>query len=229
MSEKFETLAEVRPSSKRGHVLTIDGKELRVPDSWELLPPGDAALSRRIKKDGPTWTVKEKKGRKLFSKGIWAPAERIEALRAALEAERKDPAYQKKLDAGRVRRAKEQAAYAVDFEFSVFDYLAFDSQYEDLARQMAYRIAVHATPVGSGTVARTKMIPIERRAEAATIAWMRHQTTAYDDMVIPREKGKRREVRRKLAQRSRQLLDNYRKGGGRAHHCPLARALESDS
>lgn len=35
----------------------------------------------------------------------------------------------------------------------------------------------HATPVGSGTVARTKRIPVEYRAEAAVIAWMRHQTT----------------------------------------------------
>ncbi len=48
----------------------------------------------------------------------------------------------------------------------------------------------HATPVGSGTVARTKRIPVEYRAEAAVIAWMRHQTTGYDDMVIPRLVGK---------------------------------------
>jgi len=228
MSENFETLAEVRPSSKEGVVITIEGKELKVPQGWELLPPGDAALSRRIKKDGPTWTVKEKKGRRTFSKGIWAPAERIEALRSALEVERKDPAYQKKLDAGRARREKEQAAYAEDFERSVFDYLDFDPQYKDLAKQMAHRIAAHATPVGSGTVARKKMIPIERRAEAATIAWMRHQTTAYDDMVIPRQKGKRREVRRKLAKRSKQLLDDYRRGRKRPSQCPLAKALDAD-
>lgn len=225
MSENPVTLAEVRPSSKRRHVITSDGKQLKVPDGWELLPPGDAALTRRIKKDGPTWTVKEKKGRRMFSQGIWAPAERIEALRAALEAERTDPSYQKKLDAGRARREKEQVAYATDFESSVFDYLAFAPQYQDLAKEMAARIAKLATPVGSGTVARTKLIPIERRAEAATIAWMRHQTTAYDGMVIPREKGKRREVRRQLAQRSKQLLVAYRKGADRSPACPLAKAL----
>ncbi len=229
MSENFETIAEVRPSSKRGHVITITGKELKIPHSWALLPPGDAALTRRIKKDGPTWTVKEKKGRRMFSQGIWAPAERIKALRAALEEERKDPSYQKKLDAGRARREKEQVAYAADFESSVFDYLAFDFRYEALAKQMANRIAAHATPVGSGTVARTKQIPIERRAEAATIAWMRHQTTAYDDMVIPREKGKRREVRRQLAKRSKQLLEDYRNGAERPPACPLAKALNSES
>jgi hypothetical protein len=61
-------------------------------------------------------------------------------------------------------------------------------------------------------VARTTRIPIERRAEAATIAWMRHQTTGYDSMKIPRVKGKRREVRRMLAERSRELLQAYRRG-----------------
>lgn len=227
MSEP-ETLSDVRPSSKKRHIITSDGKELQVPDGWELLPPGDAALSRRIKKDGPTWTVKEKKGRRMFSKGIWAPAERIEAIRADLEIERKDPAYQKKLDAGRARREKEQVAYVTDFERSVFNYLAFDPQHESLAKEMAGRIAKHATPVGSGTVARTKLIPIERRAEAATIAWMRHQTTAYDDMVIPREKGKRREVRRLLAKRSKQLLGNYRSGQECASSCPLVKALKCE-
>ena len=52
------------------------------------------------------------------------------------------------------------------------------------------------------TVTRTKRIPVEQRAEAAVIAWMRHQTTGYDGMVIPRVKGKRREIRRMLARRS---------------------------
>lgn len=51
--------------------------------------------------------------------------------------------------------------------------------------------------------ARTNRIPIERRAEAAVIAWLRHQTTAYDSMKVQRVKKKRREVRRMLAEQSR--------------------------
>ena len=70
----------------------------------------------------------------------------------------------------------------------------------------------YATPVGSGTVARTEPIPIHERAEAAVIAWMRHQTTAHDEMQIPRIKGKRRDTRRLLAGESRQLLEAYRAG-----------------
>ena len=82
-----------------------------------------------------------------------------------------------------------------------------------------------ATPVGSGTVARTRRIPVGRRAEAAVIAWLRHQTTGYDGMTIPRVKGKRREVRRMLARRSQELLARYRRGEPVPEGCPLRKAL----
>ena len=80
----------------------------------------------------------------------------------------------------------------------------------------------HATPVGSGTVARTERISIERRAESAVIAWMRHQTTAYEHMAIPRVAGKRREVRRELATISRAVLHFHRRD---APHAAAACAL----
>lgn len=54
---------------------------------------------------------------------------------------------------------------------------------------------------------------------------MRHQTTGYDGMVIPRMKGKRREVRRMLAQRSKKLLGQYRCGEPAQEGCPLREAL----
>lgn len=199
---------------------------LAVPAHWALLPPGDAALSRRIKADGPTWTVIEVKGRKRFSRGIWAPADRIQTLRTELVREREDPAYQRKLEAGRRRRAAAQEIYAEDFRGAVLAFLAFHARYQEQAEQLAGRIAEHAVPVGSGTVARTQRIPIEQRAEAATIAWLRHQTTTYDNMVIPRERGRRREVRRMLAQRSKYLLDQYRRGQAvDPNRCPLHQAL----
>ena len=217
---------EVRPSSMPRRVIGLDTRVLSVPDGWDLLPPGDAALSRRIKEDGPSWTVVEIKGRKRFSRGIWAPAARIAALRAELAVERQDPAYQRKLDAGRRRRAEEQVAYVGEFREAVRIFLSFHPRYSAEAEKMARTIAEHATPVGSGTVARTERIPVEERAEAATIAWMRHQTTGYDQMVIPRIVGRRREVRRMLAQRSVELLARYRRGDAvDASACPLARAL----
>ena len=217
---------EVRPFAKPGHVLSADHRVLAIPAGWALLPPGDAALSRRLKQGGPTWTVIEMKGNKRFSRGIWAPAERIAALQAERTSERLDPAYQRQLAAGRLRRAAEQVVYAEDFRAAVLAFLNFHPSQRAEAELMARLIADHAVPVGSGTVARTERIPIEERAEAATIAWMRHQTTGYDSMVIPLVKGRRREVRRMLAQRSVQLLARYRQGHGmEVATCPLARAL----
>lgn len=227
MTEKPETFA---PGPDDRSVRGPGGSVRRVPDGWELVPPGDAALTRRIKAGGPCWVVQEKKGRRTFSRGIWADAQRVAAIRADLEDERNDPAYQRKLEAGRVRRGKAQEVYVEDFAKAVLDFLAFPLQHWELAEELAQRVAAHATPVGSGTVARTQRIPIEKRAESAVIAWMRHQTTAYDHMRIPREKGKRREVRRMLAERSRELLDAYRedRGQGVSEHCPLRAALRPD-
>ncbi|MGJ8640458.1 MAG: DUF2293 domain-containing protein [Opitutaceae bacterium] len=217
----------VRPSPKPRHVFTPQGELLAVPEGWALLPPGDAALSRRIKADGPHWTVKEKKGRKEFSRGIWAPADRIDALQLARNLEKEDPAYQKQLNAGRARRAKAEVSYAEDFTQALRDYLDFHPRYKLLADRAAQLIAAHATPVGSGTVARTKRIPIEQRAEAATIAWLRHQTTAYDNMHIPMVKGARRETRRMLAKESKRLLNSYRQGKGiDVENCPLQKAIK---
>ncbi len=209
MSEKNR---EVRPHSHPRKVVSSEGLVLSVPAQWELLEPGDATLTRRVKAAGPTWTVKEKRGRRAISLGIWADKEQIEIARLKLLIERQDPAYKKRLQAGRERRAKQEANYAIDFREEILAFLNFHSRYHHLAEEMATRIAQHATPVGSGTVARTKRIPIEKRAEAATIAWMRHQTTAYDHMHIARVKGERREVRRRLAAKSKALLETYRRG-----------------
>jgi len=164
-------------------------------------------------------------GRKRFSRGVWAPRETIERIRAELDAERSTGAYARRREADARRREVKQAEYVEDFEAAVTAFLAFHERHASLARQMAGAVAAHATPVGSGTVARTQRIPIERRAEAAVIAWMRHQTTAYDSMKIARVKGKRREVRRMLAERSRELLRHYRDGEPAAITCPLAKAV----
>ena len=205
---------------------TEAGALMEVPDSWELLPPGDAALTRRVKAAGPAWVVKKKRGRRTFSQGVWAPADTITQIRADLEVERADPKYAAKLEAGRSRRRVEQTRYVEEFTVEVRLFLAFAREYEALEAELATAIAEHATPVGSGTVARTQRIPVERRAEAATIAWLRHQTTGYDDMKIPRVKGMRREVRRMLAERSRRLLSGYRRGEAAGEDCPLKAALD---
>src|SRR5581483_8803074 len=154
---------------------------------------------------------------KVFSKGVWAPATTIDRIRAELKVERSTDGYSRRKEAEARRRDKAQAEYVEDFFGAVVAFLAFHPAHAYLADRLARAVTDHATPVGSGTVARTKRIPVGRRAEAAVIAWMRHQTTGYDGMVIPRVKGQRREVRRLLAQRSRALLAAYRRGGPVPH------------
>lgn len=214
----------------RRRVLAEGGTPLEIPEGWELLPPGDAGLTRRVKAAGPSWTVIEIVKRKKFSRGVWAPAENIRSARTALEEERSTEAYAKKRASAVKRREKEQTEYVGEFRASVISFLRFSDRFRELEGRLADAVSEHATPVGSGTVARTERIPVERRAEAAVIAWMRHQTTRYDSMSIERVKGARREVRRELAELSRGLLDAHRRdvphaAGG----CPLCRALSSSA
>ncbi len=216
---------DVSPGIRERTVIFPGGRIEEVPDDWDLLPPGDAGLTRRVKAAGPSWTMKEKKGRKTFSLGVYAPAATIAQKRDELDAERSTETYAKRRVADTKRRDKKQQEYVGTFHDAVMQFLKFADCYQEIAYTMATAITEHATPVGSGTVARTQRIPVEQRAESAVIAWMRHQTTAYDNMKIPREKGKRREVRRMLATQSRQLLTAYRSGESISAQCPLKRSL----
>jgi hypothetical protein len=203
-----------------------DGTLHAPPEGWVCLPPGDAGLTRRVKLAGPSWAVAEKRGRKVFSRGLWAPAANIEAARAGLEAERSTDAYAKRREGDAARRERAQAQYVLEFTAELLGFLRFSPRWRGLAAALAARVTQHATPVGSGTVARTERIPVAQRAEAAVIAWMRHQTTAYDRMAIPRVKGKRREVRGELAEISKAILDLHRvERAHAASGCPLCAAL----
>jgi len=213
------------PGPTPNTVRAADGSVHPVPDGWALLPPGDAGLTRRVKAAGDHFVVQEKVRRRTFSRGMWAAAETIDRIRAELEAERSTEGYARKKEAASRRREQAQAEYVEDFHGAVVAFLDFHADHAELADRLARAVADHATPVGSGTVARTERIPIEQRAEAAVIAWMRHRTTGYDGMTIPRVKGKRREVRRMLARRSQELLQQYRCGGPVGDDCPLRRAL----
>jgi hypothetical protein len=219
------TTTSYRPGPTANTVRAADGTVLTVPDGWVLLPPGDAGLTRRVKAAGDFWAVAETKGRKVFSRGVWAPAAHVEQARTELEAERGTEQFAKRRQADAARREKAQTAYVEDFHAAVLAFLAFHDTHAEVAGKLAQAVTAHATPVGSGTVARTQRIPVAERAEAAVIAWMRHQTTGYDNMVIPRIKGKRREVRRMLARRSQELLAKYRKGEAINDDCPLRKAV----
>ena len=153
------------PGPTPNTVRAADGTVLTVPDGWALLPPGDAALTRRVKEAGDHWVVQEKKGRKTFSRGVWAPAATTYRIRAQLEAERATDGYARRTEADARRRDKAQAEYVEDFFGAVVEFLAFHPNHAEVADRLVRAVTDHATPVGSGTVARTRRIPVGRRAE----------------------------------------------------------------
>src|ERR1019366_391055 len=125
------------PGPKPNTVRAADGRVLTAPDGWILLPPGDAALTRRVKEAGDHWLVQETKGRKIYSRGVWASAAIIERIRAELESERVTESFAKKKEADARRRDKAQAEYVEDFFGAVVTFLAFHENYADLAQRMA--------------------------------------------------------------------------------------------
>lgn len=127
-------------------VRAADGQVLTAPEGWILLPPGDAALTRRVKEAGDHWVVQEKKGRKIFSKGVWAPAATIDRIRAELEVDRSTAGYAKRREADARRRDKAQAEYVEDFFETVVTFLCFHEHYRDLAHRLARAVTDHTTP-----------------------------------------------------------------------------------
>ncbi|MBE6375216.1 MAG: DUF2293 domain-containing protein [Lentisphaerae bacterium] len=203
----------------------LNGKVVTVPDDWIFVPSGDPGLTRRLKSTTECWSVVHKRKNRIEAIGLWCRQGVVEKVKEDLETERNNPAYQRKLEAARQARIAKQDAYVVEFRQAVVDFLAFAPRYEEMAWDFADSVTDHAIPVGSGTVARTERIPLAQRAEAAVIAWMRHQTTDYDNMYIARIKGERRSVRRELAGISRDILEIYRKGEDAPENCPLKAAL----
>jgi hypothetical protein len=202
------------------------GQVFSVPTGWKNLPAGDASVTRKVKFLGPTWTVQEKKGRKAFSHGVWAAKEQIEEAITLVEAQRADPKHLKKLAQVKVRREKNETVFGEDFQQAIMQFLNFDQKYHLLVEQLSTLVKEHAAPVGSGTVARSSSVTLEDKAALAVMAWMRHQTSAYDSTSVARVKGARRELRRLIACQSERILAKYRSGDNVDFEvCPLYRAL----
>lgn len=211
---------------KQGQLLDESGYPLEAPKGWSFLPAGDAGITRKVKAKGDSWKVEFRKGRRTMSKGIWAPSNNIKAAKQEVEDVRSTDTYARKMATAKRTRDNKQAAYVIEFQKALKTFLRFDEQYKELEANLINAVTEHAIPVGSGTVARTEMIPIEQRVAKAVIAWMRHKTTAYDTMSIAKVKGLRRKVRSDFAQESVRILNGYRRGTVVLSSCPLAKALK---
>ncbi len=214
----------VKPGA-HGGLIGPNGETLKPPTDWIFLPAGDAGVTRKVTSKGSYWRVEVKKGRRTISLGIWAQATTISQAQRDVQQIRLTDEYKNKQTYAAKRRERKQTEYETEFCLAIEDFLNFNSNHKELEKKLAKAVTIHAIPVGSGTVARTQLIPIEERATHAVIAWMRHQTTAYDNLKIARVKGVRRAVRRSLAQQSVELLANYREGRPVSESCPLQNAL----
>uniref|UniRef100_UPI0032175778 DUF2293 domain-containing protein n=1 Tax=uncultured Draconibacterium sp. TaxID=1573823 RepID=UPI0032175778 len=212
---------------KNGNLVTETGEYFVPPKHWIFLPAGDAGITRKVTSGGIYMRVQVKKGRRLISKGIWAPAQSVANAQKEVNAMRSTEEYKVKLHKDRKRRAVKQQEYETEFCREIERFLNFHESYKSLEKKLAKLVTIHAIPVGSGTVARTQMIPIEERAGRAVIAWMRHKTTDYDNLRIARIKGERRTVRKQLARHSVTILNKYRNGEHTPENCPLQSALKS--
>lgn len=218
----------VQPGPKQKTVIDTSGNVLIPPQEWVFLKAGNGPLTRSVKSRCITWQVQVKKGKRTISKGIWAEKGHVEAAKKELERKRATPEYQRQRVAQLKRKERKHAEYVEDFYQATLDFLAFHPTHRQTAERLAKSVTDLATPVGSGTVARTTRIPVHKRVEAAVIAWLRHQTTGYDQMHIIRKKGSRREVRRMLAQKSQAMLTRYRTGETLDNTCPLQQALAAE-
>src|SRR3954462_259352 len=124
-------------------VRSADGRVRPVPEGWTLLPPGDAALTRRVKAAGDHWLVQEKVGRKVFSRGVWAPAATIDRVRVELAAERSTEGFARKKEADARRRETAHATYVEEFRAAVFTFLGFHRDHVELAGRLADAVTAH--------------------------------------------------------------------------------------
>ena len=140
------------------------------------------------------------------------PTNRLGPLRSKLETEWSTEGHAKKQKAANRRREQVQADDVEDLLGAVGTFLGVYPSQTDHEERLARAVTEQVMLVESDTVARTERIPIEQRAKAAVIIWMRPQRTGYDGMAIPRVMGKGREVRRMLALCARKSLQRYQSG-----------------
>jgi hypothetical protein len=209
----------------QGGLVNQKGEKVVPPSGWAFLPAGDAGVTRKITSAGNYWRVQAKKGRRTYSKGIWAPFAAIEQAKNNMEVLRCSETYKKTIENAARRRESKQIEYENEFCKAVEEFLNFHTLHKNAEKIVAKAVTLHAIPIGSGTVARTVMIPLEERASRAVIAWMRHNTTAYDQLQIKRIKGERRKTRRALASQSIEILTKYRLGMPAEVNCPLQKII----
>jgi len=167
---------------------TPDHGEIELPEGWQLLPSGDAFVSRQVKAAGRYWNAwlpRSRNRRHRRRLGVFAPSEAIEAAQAAAEQTAAKRATARKH--GEASRARAEERYQAELEAAIVAYLGFADEHTELAAEIAAEASRRAAAVGSGRVGRTRTISLEQRAELAARAYIRHELTTYEDDLVDRE------------------------------------------
>lgn len=206
------TVYEVGDWQKEG-VSELHLGRIPVLGGWELLESGDALLTRRVKGRGKYWEYFHELKTKAYNKklGIFAPANIIEEEHRKISYERRTKEYEQRLQRSRKSRENKEAKYSKEFAEACFQFLDFVPEYEDLAWQIARGAASVASDVGSGRVGRTAKLSLEKKAQLAVRAFIRHNFTNYDERIDEMGEPWYHEIREDAAADVNRFLEEHRR------------------
>ena len=124
-------------------VFSRNGRRVTLPEAWVFVPSGDPGLTRRLKAAGPCWQVVHNRRGRQEGIGLCVPQTTLERERRRLEDERADPAYERRLEAGRRARAAKQTRYEAEFLSAVQAFLAFAPRWRELGERLAAVALAH--------------------------------------------------------------------------------------
>lgn len=145
------------------------------PEGWAFLPTGQAFVTRTVKAAGVFWLAWQPRSRSRQHRrliGLVAPEATIRAAEQA--AADTEAARVLRREAGARSRERQEARYRQELTAAIVDYLAFTSEHQPLAGQIAQAAAERAAVVGSGRVGRTRLLSLQDRAALAARAQIRH-------------------------------------------------------
>jgi len=156
--------------------------EVEIPADWDLLPAGDAFMTRTVKAGGVYWyawkpRTRSRPHRRLA--GLWAP--RVVIEEAEVRAAKTAAERERRCEMSAPHRAAAEERYRGQLATAVRAFLDFAPEHSPLAEAIAEDASVRAAAVGSGRVGRTRKLAVEERAALAARAYIRHRYTSYED------------------------------------------------
>ncbi len=174
------------PGPTPNSVRTTANEVLAVPLGVGAARAGDALDAAR-QSGGRAFGLSKKRRAAGSSPRCLAPVAVIERLRTELASETRHWQFAKRQASAAARRETAHAEYVEDFTDAVRTCLAFHPRHAELAERLASRgRRARDTSGQRAPLPGRKRIPIEQRAEAALIAWLRHQrrvTTRWSSRV----------------------------------------------